>query len=304
LAEGLPKEYSFDGHQVSTDNHALGYKYFNGSGSYYAFNVTYTIVVRWIQDIDGSNQLTELWVDPVSVADIAEAKIYIPHGGVIEEDRCCLIPATTFLTYFLDDLVTAEFFSDLIGGSVHGDPHFVGFHGQRYDVSGEDGEVYNLITQGNLQFNSRFVACPEDHAEAGPDCVVNGEFGIKTPTDQVFISRDGLVERNGAAVAEGSDDDMVTVESAGDVIRVTVYTEDYVFTAEAVRGLELNLVAIEELNDDPENERTPHGLIGHTHIEEEYPDHADSFRYLEGSLEDYRVKSNEIFADDFEFNMF
>ena len=43
-------------------------------------------------------------------------------------------------------------------GISGGDPHFVGFKGQKYDVMGQSHEIYNLITSSNLQINSRFVS--------------------------------------------------------------------------------------------------------------------------------------------------
>jgi len=41
--------------------------------------------------------------------------------------------------------------------SVTGDPSFVGLLGQKYQVHGMDGAVYNLISDIHLQVNSRFV---------------------------------------------------------------------------------------------------------------------------------------------------
>ena len=40
--------------------------------------------------------------------------------------------------------------------SIISDPHFKGFHGQTYDVTGQEGQIYNLITEHNLFLNSRF----------------------------------------------------------------------------------------------------------------------------------------------------
>ena len=41
--------------------------------------------------------------------------------------------------------------------SVSGDPHFVGFRGQRYDFHGVADGVFNLITDTNFHLNARFV---------------------------------------------------------------------------------------------------------------------------------------------------
>jgi len=41
--------------------------------------------------------------------------------------------------------------------AVSGDPHFVGFRGQRFDFHGEVDKVFNLITDTSLQVNALFV---------------------------------------------------------------------------------------------------------------------------------------------------
>ena len=43
------------------------------------------------------------------------------------------------------------------GGSVLGDPSFVGLLGQSFQVHGIDGAVYNLISDRQVQLNSRFT---------------------------------------------------------------------------------------------------------------------------------------------------
>ena len=45
--------------------------------------------------------------------------------------------------------------------AVLGDPQFVGLRGQSYQVHGMDGAIYNLISDKNLQVNSRFVFLTE-----------------------------------------------------------------------------------------------------------------------------------------------
>jgi hypothetical protein len=43
------------------------------------------------------------------------------------------------------------------GGFVVGDPQFVGLRGQSYQIHGVSGEIYNLVSDGDVQYNSRFV---------------------------------------------------------------------------------------------------------------------------------------------------
>ena len=54
--------------------------------------------------------------------------------------------------------------------SIRGDPWFVGFLGQRYQVHGVDGAVYSIISDPLLQINSRFAflmygACPRRYMQ-------------------------------------------------------------------------------------------------------------------------------------------
>ena len=42
-------------------------------------------------------------------------------------------------------------------GATVGDPQFYGFRGQSYQVHGIDGEVYNIISDANVQINGRFA---------------------------------------------------------------------------------------------------------------------------------------------------
>ena len=42
-------------------------------------------------------------------------------------------------------------------GSVKGDPQFVGLRGQNYQVHGVSGDIYNIVSDADLQYNSRFV---------------------------------------------------------------------------------------------------------------------------------------------------
>ena len=47
------------------------------------------------------------------------------------------------------------------GGQVVGDPQFVGLRGQNYQVHGVAGEIYSIVSDADLQYNSRFVFLSE-----------------------------------------------------------------------------------------------------------------------------------------------
>ncbi len=46
------------------------------------------------------------------------------------------------------------------GTSVVGDPHCIGFGGERYDFMGEHGKYYSMLSTGTLQVNARMLAVP------------------------------------------------------------------------------------------------------------------------------------------------
>ena len=47
------------------------------------------------------------------------------------------------------------------GGQVVGDPQFVGLRGQNYQIHGVAGEIYSIVSDADLQYNSRFVFLSE-----------------------------------------------------------------------------------------------------------------------------------------------
>ena len=73
---------------------------------------------------------------------------------------------------------------------VIGDPQFVGLRGQRYQVHGISGEVLNIVSDRDLQYNSRFLfldkgECPIVDGTRQKGCFSHpgsylGELGIKT----------------------------------------------------------------------------------------------------------------------------
>ena len=65
--------------------------------------------------------------------------------------------------------------SSSTGGRAVGDPVFVGFLGQVYQVHGMDGAVYCLLSQASVSINALFVflesgACPVVNGVAGTNC--------------------------------------------------------------------------------------------------------------------------------------
>lgn len=82
-------------------------------------------------------------------------------------------------------------------GSIWGDPHFVGFKGNKYDVMGQPDHFYNLLSDSNVQYNAKFVPW-----KGNEKATVVGEAGI-----QVGNAESGLTHvsfsLNGEALVDG-----------------------------------------------------------------------------------------------------
>lgn len=95
-------------------------------------------------------------------------------------------------------------------GRIWGDPHFIGQDGGKYDVQGEAGKTYNLLSDKDFQMNGRFDQWGDDDG-----ATVVGEVGITTGADdQIKVSKDGSVVVNGRELQEG---DTVELQDGGSV---------------------------------------------------------------------------------------
>ena len=84
-------------------------------------------------------------------------------------------------------------------GRVWGDPHFEHSDGTKYDVQGENGKVYTLLSDDSIQVNGHFGAWNNE-------TTVIKELGISTAdysgqgNSQIYISSDGTLTVNGIQV--------------------------------------------------------------------------------------------------------
>lgn len=65
------------------------------------------------------------------------------------------------------------------GGGTGGDPHFRGFDGQQYDIMGEPGKHYCLISARNFTLNARFAAFRE--------WTIMDQVGLRFPGTGLFF---------------------------------------------------------------------------------------------------------------------
>ena len=89
---------------------------------------------------------------------------------------------------------------DVIAGTgrIWGDPHFIGQDGGKYDVQGEAGKTYNLLSDQDFQMNGRF-----DQYKNKDGLTVVGAVGISAGSDQVSVEKDGTVMVNGEELKAG-----------------------------------------------------------------------------------------------------
>ena len=142
------------------------------------------------------------------------------------------------------------------GARVWGDPHFVGAEGGKFDVQGEDGKVYNILSDKNIQINSEFKAW------GGGGATVMGAMGLTLGNDAVSFNADGELTVNGEVKGDGSYlDGAVTKE--GDQVQVNF--GEYELTIDSVKNGRGNYMNIAYGSENVAADGVmPHGIWGQT----------------------------------------
>ena len=209
----------------------------------------------------------------------------------------------------------------LVGGIV-GDPQFVGLRGQSYQVHGVDGAVYNLVSERDVQVNSRFVfltegECPLVAATGKKDvnCWAHpgsylGEMSFQQVVDGVVhaalveagSAKDGfaLVEVDGQPLTVGD-----SVEYGSFTLHLTsthsltVHTPHFTFelrNSDRFINQELRArVPLQQL-------KGVHGLIGQTHSGRVWA--GSLIKHIQGRVDDYVIADGDIFGSQFLYNRF
>jgi hypothetical protein len=204
------------------------------------------------------------------------------------------------------------------GGFIVGDPQFVGLRGQSYQVHGVSGEIldYNIVSDADLQYNSRFVflnqgECPVVDGRKQKGCFSHpgsylGELGLKTRSgDKIHLvtgdAKTGFatVEVNGKPLAIG--DTVLLADNLGSVsmnsthlASVQVGNWDFAFeNSDRFVNQRVRVLDARGLRS--------HGLLGQTWRETTYP---NAIKYIQGQVDDYVIRENDIFGDNFVFNTF
>lgn len=139
---------------------------------------------------------------------------------------------------------------------IWGDPHFIGADGGQFDVQGEAGKTYNLLSDKGFQMNGTF------HKWGNQGATVVGQVGITAGSNYVQVDKNGTAvvngqelkdgqrielrnggyaERNGKDITVKSGEWQVDFQTHGDHINMDIKTDNAV--SDGVR---------------------PHGLIGQT----------------------------------------
>ena len=142
------------------------------------------------------------------------------------------------------------------GARVWGDPHFVGAEGGKFDVQGEDGKIYNILSDKDIQINSEFKAW------GGGGATVMGEMGLTLGNDTVSFNADGELTVNGEAQGDGSYlDGAVTKEGN----QVQVNFGEYELTIDSVKNSRGNYMNIAYGSENVAADGVmPHGIWGQT----------------------------------------
>ena len=182
-------------------------------------------------------------------------------------------------------------------GTITGDPHFMGGDGGKYDVQGEAGKTYSLLSDANLQFNGTFEAWGSGGA------TVVGETGLTVAgpngMSAVTFNKDGTAKINGQELEDGQTVQLAdggTAVKEGNTLTVTT-AEGYVIKQTAMPGGYINTEVKTGENGVAADGYLPGGLLGQTFD----PDNearngakgagAQGEGAIEGNVTDYEVGS-------------
>lgn len=140
---------------------------------------------------------------------------------------------------------------------IWGDPHFIGADGGKFDVQGQAGKTYNLLSDKSFQMNGKFEQWGGDKG-----ATVVGEVGITATGNTIHIDKTGKAVVNGRVLKDGEHvhlKDGGTVEKKGSEIIVKKGEWEVNFQTQ---GDHINM-DIKTDNAIADGVR-PHGLIGQT----------------------------------------
>ena len=194
-------------------------------------------------------------------------------------------------------------------GQYHGDPHLVGFDGEKYDVMGQPGKTYNMLSDKNVEYNTTFEQW------GGNGATVIGKAGIQVGNDQVYFDRSGNAPTvNGKPMEQGQE---IQLDKGGkarwDGQKLTVDTGEYAIDLQVKEpnnpnGPYINSHVSINKGGPFSNFVAPHGLLGQTadSVKGEKNTGIDQGKQggtvIDGTVNDYEV--SDLWSHDSKFNRF
>lgn len=179
-------------------------------------------------------------------------------------------------------------------GRVWGDPHFEDSDGGKYDVQGEGGKYYNLLSDKGIQVNGLFTEAGSKATDGTPMTVITA-LGITTGNGDNIEIKDGTAYLNGKALADNSTTDLKN--AAGEVVgkivdqgnTIVVESGEYKITTQAKGAFDIKF----ESPDVKADGVMPDGLWGQSVDEDKVGRTATDLQgtgAIEGSYKDYEVR--------------
>ena len=202
------------------------------------------------------------------------------------------------------------------GGSVLGDPQFVGLLGQSYQVHGIDGQVYSVIHDSTVRVNARFTflssgKCPTS-ASSSSGCWSHsgsylGSIAVVANNSDALVIVSGSAETGFSTVSLGS----TTLSPSADVIQsgaLSVHFTDRFTVSVSVGNFELtiensdwfvNLARVAVHHWAELKTAQCHGLLGQTWDRRRA--RGEEVHEVEGRVDDYAELDNDLLGDRFAF---
>ena len=129
----------------------------------------------------------------------------------------------------IDQLTITFNYGNLPGGE--NDPHFNGFRGQKFDINGESGHIYNIISTPTVQMNSLFMHYPLIKKS---DATWMSVVGVKHSGNEILVDAiNKTVQLNGEEVKVSAQtikiaEDLTITRTRKD--KVLIRAGDFIFT--------------------------------------------------------------------------
>lgn len=215
----------------------------------------------------------------------------------------------------IDPIASQLYFDDydiVRSANAIGDPHFVGYNGESYDVMGIPNRFFNILSDYNVQCNAFFKECKVKHGRTHLETM---GFKIGTPetglTKIIYsakeppIFQDSIISKgfrqsfySGIGSIKGE------IRFDGETLRID--TGNYFFNLSREIEWHEQVIVLKSSINQKVGKINPHGILGQTanfkrkKLAKYKAKQGEGI--IEGTFRDYRVKS--LFDDSFIFNRF